>query len=87
VTAFSKRDGDDVVLVVCTLDPISTREATVWWDMAALGLDDADTFTAHDEVTGGTWQWGRGTYVRLDPGTVAHIVHVRSSPVPGAGPA
>jgi starch synthase (maltosyl-transferring) len=77
VIAFSKRDGDDLVLVVCTLDPISTREATVWWDMPALGLDWADTFTAHDEITGGTWRWGQSTYVRLDPGTVAHIVHLR----------
>ena len=76
VIAYSKRDGDDLILVVCTLDPISTREATVWWDLEALGLPPGSSFEAHDLLTGGRWTWGQSAYVRLDPGTVAHIVHV-----------
>ena len=78
VVAYSKRDGDDVVLVVCTLDPNGEREATVWWDMWALGLADQDRFIAHDLVTDTTWTWGSSTFVRLRPWEhVAHVVHVR----------
>ncbi|WP_327354370.1 alpha-1,4-glucan--maltose-1-phosphate maltosyltransferase [Streptomyces sp. NBC_01304] len=78
VVAFSKRsvteDGDDWVLVVLSLDPHSVREATVSLDLPALGLDRADTFDAHDALTGETYHWARDNYVRLDPQQqVAHI--------------
>jgi starch synthase (maltosyl-transferring) len=78
IIAFSKRDGDDLVLVVCTLDPGRERSATVWWDMGALGMSAEERFVAHDLVTDTTWTWGRDTFVRLSPWEhVAHIVHVR----------
>ena len=81
IIAFSKREGDDVVLVVCTLDPHGAREGVVELDMPALGLHWSDNFAARDLVTGHTWVWGQHPYVRLDPHQhVAHIVHVR----PGA---
>jgi starch synthase (maltosyl-transferring) len=79
VIAFSKQDRDDLVLVVCLLDPGREREATVWWDLAALGLSPGERFVAHDLVTDLTWTWGASTYVRLRPWEhVAHVVHVRS---------
>jgi starch synthase (maltosyl-transferring) len=78
VIAYSKRDGDDLVLVVCLLDPHHLRETTIWWDMPALGMDWGDLFVAHDEITGATWTWGQACFVRLEPwGDVAHVVHVR----------
>ena len=77
VIAFSKRDGDDIVLVICTLDPHHPQESTIWWDLEAIGMSDDDRFAAHDLVTGHTWSWGRSCWVRLDPSSVAHIVHVR----------
>ncbi|MEZ5116155.1 MAG: alpha-1,4-glucan--maltose-1-phosphate maltosyltransferase [Candidatus Nanopelagicales bacterium] len=78
VIAYSKADGDDLVLVVCLLDPHAARETTVWLDMPALGMDWHDQFVAHDEVTGQKWTWGQAVYVRLEPwGDVAHVVHVR----------
>jgi starch synthase (maltosyl-transferring) len=78
IIAFSKQDGDDTVLVVCTLDPHHTQEATVWWNLAAIGLDPQSLFIAHDLLTDTTWTWGQSTYVRLTPWEqVAHIVHVR----------
>ncbi|MHB1066483.1 MAG: maltotransferase domain-containing protein [Candidatus Nanopelagicales bacterium] len=78
ITAFSKRDGDDVVLVVCTLDPGREREATIRWDLAALGFGADDRFVAHDLITDATWTWGNATYVRLRPWEhVAHVVHAR----------
>jgi starch synthase (maltosyl-transferring) len=78
VIAFSKADGDDIVLVVCLLDPAREHEATVWWDLPALGLPADARFAAHDLVTDATWTWGPSTYVRLRPWEhVAHVVHVR----------
>ena len=80
VIAFSKVDGADTILVICTLDPYSEREATVWWDMDVIGLPQDAQFTAHDLVTDATWTWGSRTYVRLRPwDNVAHVVHVQSA--------
>ena len=67
VMTYSKRDGDDTVLVVVNLDPHTTREATVHLDLPALGRDWGDHFAVHDEVTGTDYVWGRRNYVRLDP--------------------
>lgn len=79
VVAFSKSDGDDTILVVCTLDPHGEREATVWWDLAAIGLSPDARFVAHDLVTDSSWTWGSSTYVRLRPWEhVAHVVHVQT---------
>ncbi len=78
VLVYSKKHGDDVVLVVVNLDPHGTRETTVHLDMSALGLDWHDSFVAHDEITGDEWSWSAHNYVRLDPGhEPAHIISVR----------
>jgi starch synthase (maltosyl-transferring) len=80
---FSKRagsippspEGDDTVLVVVNLDPYRTREATVWLDLPALGVDRE--FFVTDELTGESYLWGLANYVRLDPQTrPAHIFTV-----------
>ena len=45
--------------------------------MPALGLDWGETFTVHDEVTGGTYHWGQFNFVRLEPWHhVAHIFRI-----------
>src|SRR5580693_3784257 len=83
---FSKRVAntpagarDDTVLVVANLDPYQTREATVWLDMPALGVDRE--FIVTDELTGESYRWGHANYVRLDPATrPAHIFTVTPSP-------
>jgi starch synthase (maltosyl-transferring) len=81
IIAFSKKEGDDVVLVVCTLDPHGAREGVLDLDLEALGMRHGDNFAARDLVSGHTWVWGQYPYVRLDPHVqVAHIIHVR----PGA---
>ncbi|MBU6245281.1 MAG: DUF3416 domain-containing protein [Actinomycetales bacterium] len=77
VIAYSKQDGDDIVLVACSLDPYREQEATIWWDMPALGMSEDTRFVAHDELTGRDWTWSHGTYVRLSPtDQVAHVVAV-----------
>jgi starch synthase (maltosyl-transferring) len=84
IMCFSKRtgpefpDGPDLVLVVVNLDPNNAREATVWLDSEALGLDAGAGFRVTDELTGERFQWGQGNYVRLDPAVApAHILTVR----------
>jgi starch synthase (maltosyl-transferring) len=67
--------GDDTVIVVVNLNPYRTREATVWLDLPALGVDRP--FVVTDELTGESYWWGRANYVRLDPATrPAHIFTV-----------
>jgi starch synthase (maltosyl-transferring) len=73
--------GADAVLVVVNLDPHQTREATVWLDMPALGMDSREVFTVTDELTGESYRWGAANYVRLDPAVrVAHIFTVTRDP-------
>jgi starch synthase (maltosyl-transferring) len=76
---FSKRDGKaaDTVLVVVNLDPHQAREATVWLDLPALGMDWHEGFTVTDELSGEIYRWGQANYVRLDPAVrPAHIFTV-----------
>ncbi|MFC8513009.1 DUF3459 domain-containing protein, partial [Streptomyces sp. NPDC057257] len=80
VIAYSKTTGPDTVLVVVNLDPHHTQEATVSLDMPRLGLEQHAFMSAHDELTGETYHWGRNNYVRLEPGrTPAHVLHVQRS--------
>jgi starch synthase (maltosyl-transferring) len=73
--------GADAVLVVVNLDPHQTREATVWLDMPALGMDSREAFTVTDELTGESYRWGAANFVRLDPAVrVAHIFTVKRDP-------
>jgi starch synthase (maltosyl-transferring) len=83
ILCFSKRtgpdspDGPDLVLVVVNLDPNNAREATIWLDSGALGLDAGAGFRVTDELTGQSFSWGQGNYVRLDPAVApAHILTV-----------
>ncbi|MEU1289238.1 maltotransferase domain-containing protein [Kitasatospora sp. NPDC005856] len=77
--AYSKQDPatGDTVLVVVNLDPHTTQEGTVHWDLAALGLPPGRHFTVSDEVDARTFDWSERSYVKLDPPqAVAHIVSV-----------
>jgi starch synthase (maltosyl-transferring) len=81
VTGEASDRGADAVLVVVNLDPHQTREATVWLDMPALGMDSPEVFTVTDELTGESYRWGAANYVRLDPAVrVAHIFTVTRDP-------
>ena len=67
------------MLVVVNLDWREPREATVWLDMPALGLDRNAEFLVTDELSGESYWWRQANYVRLDPSMVpAHIFTVRS---------
>jgi starch synthase (maltosyl-transferring) len=77
--AYSKFDPvtGDTVLVVVTLNPFGPEEATLWLDMAALGMEPYDRFWVRDEITGEEYQWGQSNYVRIDPArAVAHVLNM-----------
>ncbi|AVH60552.1 alpha-1,4-glucan--maltose-1-phosphate maltosyltransferase [Streptomyces dengpaensis] len=83
--AYSKRTGDDTVVVVANLDPHHTQEATVSLDTPQLGLDWHESVSLRDELTGETYNWGRANYVRLEPGG-AHVLTFGPSPRIGGSP-
>ncbi len=67
----------DTVLVVVNLNPYHAREATIWLDAAALGAEPGTELVVTDELTGQSYRWGQGNYVRLDPARApAHIFSV-----------
>ncbi|MFD6921812.1 alpha-1,4-glucan--maltose-1-phosphate maltosyltransferase, partial [Streptomyces sp. NPDC059944] len=84
--AYSKRSGDDTVVVVANLDPHHTRQATVSLDMPRLGLSPDARVPVRDELTGETYNWGRSNFVRLGPGG-AHVFTVGPAPRIGGSPA
>jgi starch synthase (maltosyl-transferring) len=78
VIAYSKRDGDNLILVVVNLDPSFAQGTMVHWDMQTLGLS-GDHFVAKDLLDGMTYNWSSHTFVSLDPtvGKTAHIAQVK----------
>lgn len=77
--AYSKFDPatGDCVLVVVTLNAFGAEEATLFLDMAALGMEPYERFWVRDEITGQEFQWGQANYVRIDPArAVAHVINM-----------
>ncbi|MGO4955847.1 maltotransferase domain-containing protein [Luteococcus sp. Sow4_B9] len=77
VIAYTKCEGEDRILVVCSLDPWNAQESEVYLDMSRLGLDQDSVIEMHDELGGGTWTWGARGFVSLHPGNPAHIFSLR----------
>jgi starch synthase (maltosyl-transferring) len=78
---YSKREGEDRILVVVNLDTINTQSGWTRLDMGALGLSEGDSFECRDLLQSGSYRWsGPRNFVLLDPHvSPAHIFHVRSS--------
>jgi starch synthase (maltosyl-transferring) len=80
IIAYSKREGDNLILVVINLDPNFAQETTVNWDLNALGLS-VDNFAVTDLIDSAQYNWSAHTYIRLDPtrlsGKVVHIAKVK----------
>ncbi|HEU4362464.1 MAG TPA: alpha-1,4-glucan--maltose-1-phosphate maltosyltransferase [Mycobacterium sp.] len=77
--AYSKFDPatGDTVLVVVTLNAFGPEQATLWLDMAALGMEPYQRFWVRDEISGEEYHWGQANYIQLDPErAVAHIVNM-----------
>ena len=82
IIAYSKRDGENLILVVVNLDPNFAQGTIVHWDTKALGIDGT-SFEVNDLLDGSSFHWSPDTYVSLDPtrpvGRVAHICQVMIS--------
>jgi starch synthase (maltosyl-transferring) len=80
ILAYSKRENDNLILVVVNLDPNDTQETTVHWNMDLLGFN-APNFKVTDLIDGKEYDWSPHTFVRLQPsrpvGKVAHIMKVQ----------
>jgi starch synthase (maltosyl-transferring) len=76
IIAFTKADGDDRVLVVCSLNPHATVEGEVYLDLAALGLPVGSLLRVTDELTGAAFTWGSTGFVRLPPASPAHVATI-----------
>jgi starch synthase (maltosyl-transferring) len=80
IIAYSKRDGDNLILIVVNLDPSFAQETTVHWNLSELGLTQ-DFFEVTDLIDGNSYNWSAHTYVRLDPtrlsGKVVHIAQLK----------
>jgi starch synthase (maltosyl-transferring) len=83
IIAYSKREGDDLILVVVNLDPTKAQETTIHWNFFYLGLDEChhSGLEVTDLLDGKSYTWAPDTFVRLDPtrpiGRVAHIACVK----------
>jgi starch synthase (maltosyl-transferring) len=65
---YSKRNGDDRVLVVVNLDPHDTQAGWVHLDLDALAIDPDLPFTVRDALSGESFAWrGSRNFVMLDP--------------------
>jgi starch synthase (maltosyl-transferring) len=80
IIAYSKREGDNLILVVVNLDPNFAQETTVHWDFSQLRIAEGN-FEVTDLIDSAQYQWSQHTYVRLDPtrlsGKVIHIAKVK----------
>ncbi|MGH2898538.1 MAG: alpha-1,4-glucan--maltose-1-phosphate maltosyltransferase, partial [Solirubrobacteraceae bacterium] len=72
--AYAKRTGDNVIIVVVTLDPVGAQEGVV---VIPYGLGLPPVFTVTDLLSGESFDWRMGrNFVRLDPYRVAHLLRV-----------
>ena len=76
---YSKRAGNDCVLVAANLDPARTQAGFVTLDLEALGLAPDAAFTVRDELNGESYPWrGARNFVMLDPQkTPAHVFSIQ----------
>ena len=78
ILCYSKRSGDDVVLMVVSLDHHHVQSGWVTLDLDAMGIDPELRFTLHDLLTDRRYQWnGQHNFVQLDPGGIpAHVFSI-----------
>lgn len=74
VICYSKQEGNDIVLVVVTLDPSRTIRTTIHLDMPALGANWHEKVTLTDELSGRTWAWHEHNDIELNPNTACALI-------------
>lgn len=76
---FSKRAGDNTVLVIINLDPNHKHMGSVDLDLRALGIPADERFQVHDALSDARYYWtGAKNYIELDPAIMpAHVFVLR----------
>ncbi len=74
VICYSKQEGNDIVLVVVTLDPSRTIRTTIHLNMPALGANWHEKVTLTDELSGRTWAWHEHNDIELNPNTACALI-------------
>jgi starch synthase (maltosyl-transferring) len=76
---YSKRSGDDIVLVVVNLDPRYVQSGWTSLDLEALGMEPDQQFQVHDLLVDRRYLWhGAHNFVQLDPHVMpGHVFAVR----------
>ncbi|MEX2430714.1 MAG: alpha-1,4-glucan--maltose-1-phosphate maltosyltransferase [Dehalococcoidia bacterium] len=80
IICYSKRAGEDVVLVLVNLDPRWKQSAFTSLNLWHLGLVEDEPFEVHDLLSEQRYLWhGPRNYVELDPAVAqAHVFRLRA---------
>ena len=72
-------DGDEVLLVVVSLDPHHLQSGWVELPLDELDLDQSRPYQVHDLLTDARYMWhGARNFVELDPhASPAHVFQIR----------
>ena len=78
---FTDSGQTDTVICVVSLDPHNGVDASVYLDLAELGLETSGGhFTVVDELDGHTYLWGADNWVSLSPVTrLGHVLSVEQA--------
>jgi starch synthase (maltosyl-transferring) len=78
---FSKKEGDNLVLVIVSLDPRYVQSGWTSLDLDELGLSSDQSFQVDDLLGGGQYAWrGARNYVELNPHALpAHVLRIRAA--------
>ena len=79
VVCFSKKQGENTILVAANTNPHHTQWANLDLDLSALGVAWDQPFQVHDLLTDARYRWqGNRPVVGLDPGSLpVHVFAVR----------
>jgi starch synthase (maltosyl-transferring) len=77
--AYSKRDGDNIIVTVVNLSPHHTHSGWLRLPLEKWGIGPRDTFQVHDLLADARHLWsGERNYVELNPRFLpAHILRLR----------
>ena len=79
VICYSKRDGDDIVLVVVTLEPYTPVRTTIHLNMPALGAGWHQKLSFVDELSQRDWAMHEHTEIEINPKrNCALILHLKA---------
>ncbi len=67
----------DAVIVAVNMNPVKMQDATIIFDLAAIGLSGGATIRVDDAITKEKYTWDEQIYVQLDPKvSIAHVAGV-----------